>query len=275
MKNKKGFTLIELLVVISIIAVLMSIMMPALGRVREQAKKTVCMTNLKQWGVIFNMYTNEYNGKFMPGWGSVGKTAGDNWSGSWLVALKSYYMEDADLLLCPGIKRYETANSTSTSHGSHGAWGVSPTHIKDPELYDLEGSYGINWWITNPKETMLSGFSTKDHWRSANVSGANEIPMLADAAFWIARPTPGDAPPDEPGVYYANGNALGMQRFCVNRHEGRIGMLFMDQSVGQVAIKRLWTYKWHRTFNTEGPWSADNASSRPVWPHWMKNLPEN
>ena len=48
MNNKKGFTLIELLVVISIIAVLMSIMMPALAKVREQGKRTLCLSNLRQ-----------------------------------------------------------------------------------------------------------------------------------------------------------------------------------------------------------------------------------
>jgi len=270
MKNKKGFTLIELLVVISIIAVLMSIMMPALAKVREQAKKTVCMTNLKQWGTIFAMYTNGNDNKFMQEWVSKEK-----YQGSWLYALKSDYINNPDILLCPGTKRFETANATSTNRGSFGAWTVSSSHIPDPDIAGkIQGSYSINWWVANPEGAMVSGFPTKNHWRRADISQASEVPLFGDAAFWIARAMPGDAPPAQPGQFYESGNSLGMQRFCVDRHDGRIGMLFMDQTVRQVALKRLWTYKWHRYFNTEGPWSSANTT-RPAWPDWMKNLPEN
>ncbi|MFI4910839.1 MAG: type II secretion system protein [Sedimentisphaeraceae bacterium JB056] len=61
---KKGFTLIELLVVISIIAVLMSIMMPALSRVREQAKQVSCMSNVRSLGQAAMTYANDYNGRY-------------------------------------------------------------------------------------------------------------------------------------------------------------------------------------------------------------------
>lgn len=59
MRNKNAFTLIELLVVIAIIAVLMSILMPALGRVREQARAVKCLAHLRQWGMVFALYTGD------------------------------------------------------------------------------------------------------------------------------------------------------------------------------------------------------------------------
>ncbi len=65
-KCKQGFTLIELLVVISIIAVLMSIMMPALGRAREQAKRVMCGNNVKQFGLANQMYATEFDGWYIP-----------------------------------------------------------------------------------------------------------------------------------------------------------------------------------------------------------------
>jgi prepilin-type N-terminal cleavage/methylation domain-containing protein/prepilin-type processing-associated H-X9-DG protein len=58
---RRGFTLIELLVVVSIIALLVSILMPALGKAREQAKNSVCKSNLKQLATAFYYYVEKYN----------------------------------------------------------------------------------------------------------------------------------------------------------------------------------------------------------------------
>ncbi len=66
MKSNKAFTLIELLVVISIIALLVSILMPALGRAKEQAKRTICATNLHSTYVGLTAYAGDYDDRIVP-----------------------------------------------------------------------------------------------------------------------------------------------------------------------------------------------------------------
>ena len=62
---KKGFTLIELLVVIAIIAILAAMLLPVLSRARENARRAVCMSNLKQIGLALKMYAQDYD-EFFP-----------------------------------------------------------------------------------------------------------------------------------------------------------------------------------------------------------------
>ena len=159
----RGFTLVELLVVVAIIALLVSILLPTLGKAKEQARIVMCMSNLKGLNLAFVFYTDEHND-----WLPAGSASGGSNEYTWDSILQPYY-EVFGLLHCPSDRLLRKWDFYGT-----------PTENRHPRSFAINtgaswmgpSSYDPDFWpgwvhkiteATYPTDTILLA----EQWESA------------------------------------------------------------------------------------------------------------
>ena len=260
--RRGAFTLIELLVVISILVLLMALLLPALQRVRKQARAVVCQANLRQWATTVALYTEDSEGYLPKGRVDYGLyfLLGPGVNSNDPNAPESMQSFDTKGIACCPMAARPSERNVHSSGTQMGLWMGST--FKAWEMTSIgrsfRGSYGTNGWV-------FDYYSLSHYGRFAprlnvySVKDRAKIPLLLDNVEPTSWPYEEFPPPID-------------MRFCINRHNEYINGLFLDWSVRKVGLKELWTLKWYEAFNTANQWTRAGGVKPEDWPEWMRGF---
>jgi prepilin-type N-terminal cleavage/methylation domain-containing protein len=255
-----AFTLIELLVVIAVIAILASLLLPALGKAKLTGKRISCLNSLRQMSLTRHMYTDDNRG-------SLVLSMADEDSVDIAIATG-----DAKVLICPSTRVPLTPPSAD-------GWGTADTtYFGSSSLAaNAPGSYAINGWLSvdhSPVDPFTQYFFRKE----ADLQAPATTPLLQDSTWYYVFPletdptlNPADLEHGYNGHRSQGTDCIHSMGLClIDRHNNRppasaptaypysigkvlpgmINMAFADNHAQVVKLNDLWNYTWHRGWKT-------------------------
>ena len=269
-----GLTKRDVMVVLGCVFFLMMSLGAVGSRGRHRAKDILCRSNLHKLYLCAFMFTEDNDDSFWRGW--LGTAAESIW---WFAALQPYYGDADKLRCCPAATKTEWALDGSPGPGfdaqPYMAWGydswLDPHDVFDEPPY---GSYGANGWLEDKPSS--SQFNSYKYWRYLSaVTTPSQVPFMLDAQWVEAWPEPHDRPPATEDMHWQDQQDSHFVRVLQNRHNESENCVFMDGTARRIGLKELWVLKWHKEYNTSGPWTLAGGVTRDRWEtyaSWMADF---
>ena len=288
---RRGFTLIELLVVVAIIALLISILLPSLGRAKERSKIVSCLNNVRQLGVMYRTYLQDQQSKGIyyfrttdPAVVTAQLQAYGYMNIEWMGGLRAYGL-NVKAMLCPDATTL-TNNTAYLGSATLAWWGgaVTPrvdfvqtftgTPANNVPTSWYAGSYCFNGWLFAKDP---NGLGTKYAYAGDGSGliqqpmaslGEAKVPVFGDGIFWASWPHNSD---------FVSGNAQtwgdGDQTNPTSGSDatGTHGNLGPTKYMGKFQVNR---HANHTTNLSFGDGHAENIKVRDLWQQtWNQNDP--
>ena len=243
----RGFTLVELLTILGLVALLVSLLLPVMGKVQAAANATACLSNLRQMGMAWVSYTTESRGHLMH-YAWVSPNPGLAWDQYWPGVLEVRQVRGATLL-CPSASE-PSQNQKARGYGNvtlawTGKFAKIGTMFRLNETTHRDSSYGYNRFLTAGggfgKDTRVN--------RLTGAKNLSDLPVFLDCATFDVRPSDGtlNTPPERPPNLRGDQITLHTPEhwnFLLARHGRGVNVFMADGSARWVRLDDMYSLSW-------------------------------